>query len=355
MAPRGRGALLAWCGGPPTWRGRSGTMARQTRPITRAAGALPVLLYILRRLLALVPVLFGISLVTFFLIRLVPGDVVAVMLGTDADPQKVAEIRRLFGLDQPLHVQYLDWMGKLLRGDLGVSLRTRQPVTWEISQRLPVTLELALLSSLLTVALAIPIGILTAVKQYSKADYLATVLTILGVSIPGFWLGTMLSLVFALNLRWLPPIGYTPFFDNPLENLRNMILPTLSLSAALIAVVMRQTRSSMLEVIGQDYVRTARAKGLSEQIVTYRHALKNALIPVITVLGIQTGRLLGGAVVIEQVFALPGMGRLVVDSIAQRDYPLVQGVVMVIATVFVLSNFAVDLLYTVVDPRIKAT
>ena len=313
-----------------------------------------MLIYTLKRLLALVPVLFGISVVTFLLIRLVPGDVVAVMLGTDGDPVKAAQIRALFGLDRPLWEQYVNWVVRLVQGDLGVSLRTRQAVTWEISQRLPVTLELALLSSLLTILIAIPVGIFTAVKQYSRTDYVMTVLTILGVSIPGFWLGTMLSLLFALTLRWLPPIGYTPFFDNPIENLRAMVLPTLALSAALIAVVMRQTRSSMLEVIGQDYIRTARAKGLAEGIVTYRHALKNALIPIITVLGIQTGRLLGGAVVIEQVFALPGMGRLVVDSIAQRDYPLVQGVVMVIATVFVLANFAVDLLYGVVDPRVKA-
>lgn len=312
-----------------------------------------MLLYALRRLISLIPVLLGISLVTFFLIRLVPGDVVTILLGTEGDPQKIAEVRRLFGLDQPLHVQYLDWIGRLLVGDMGVSLRTRQPVTWEISQRLPVTLELALLTSAITVLVAIPIGILTAVRQYSTADHVATILTNLGVSVPSFFLGTILSLVFALNLRWLPPIGYTPFFENPIENLRGMLMPTVALSAALIAVVMRQTRSSMLEVIGQDYVRTARAKGLNEWVVTSRHALMNALIPVITVLGIQTGRLLGGAVVIEYMFALPGMGRLVVDSILQRDYPLVQGVVMLIATIFVVSNFIVDLLYGVVDPRVK--
>ncbi len=310
--------------------------------------------YALTRLAALVPTLFGISIVTFLLIRLVPGDVVQVMLGTDAAyPEKVAELRRMFGLDRPIWEQYLDWIGRVLIGDLGTSLRTGKTVVAEIGARLPVTLELALLAFGVAVLVAVPAGIVGAVRAYSLADYLATTATLLGVSVAPFWLGTMLVLVFALWLRVLPPIGYVPFFENPLENLRHMLLPAVSLSAAVMAIVMRMTRSSLLEVVRHDYVRTARAKGLADPSVIVHHALKNALIPVVTVAGIQFARLLGGAVVVEQVFALPGLGRLTVDSIAMRDYPVVQGAVLLVALFFVAVNFVVDMTYAAIDPRIE--
>ncbi len=309
--------------------------------------------YLLNRLFATIPVLIGTSLFTFLLVRLVPGDPIQIMLGPEVQGNARAEISRLYGLDRPWPVQYIEWIGNVLRGDLGMSIRTSLPVTESIWQRLPATLELTLLALIIGFLIGIPFAIVAAQHRGRLVDGLFSAVVLIGVSMPGFWLATLLVLAFALNLRWLPSIGFIPFLENPAENLRRLILPAISLGVAFVATTMRFTRSSLLEVFNQDYVRTARAKGLREHAVIYRHALKNALIPVVTVTGIQVGRLLGGAVIIEQIFALPGIGRYIFDAITQRDYPVIQGTVLFFTIMFILVNLFVDVLYGVIDPRIK--
>jgi peptide/nickel transport system permease protein len=311
--------------------------------------------YVLRRLVLLVPTVLGISVLVFGLMRFLPGDVVDGLLGTEAtlDPEQRATLYRLLGLDAPVHVQYLRWLLDLARADLGVSLRTADPVTGLIVQRVGVTAELALLAAGLSALVAIPLGIVAAVRRNGAVDFLAHIVGLIGLSFPNFWLATMLLLVAATYWRWQPQLIWVSPFEAPLANLQQMILPVLSLSVALMAVVMRMTRSSMLEVLGQDYIRTARAKGLREHVVLAGHAMKNAAIPVITVIGLQIGHLLGGAVVIEQVFGLPGIGWMILNGIYQRDYPVVQGGVLFVAIVFVLVNLLVDLFYAYVDPRIR--
>ena len=312
--------------------------------------------YLLGRFLACIPVLLGVSLFTFLLVRLVPGDPIQIMLGPDpsAGPgNRVEEIRRLYGLDRPWPVQYLEWLGSLATGSLGNSLRTGLPVGESIAQRLPVTLELALLAIAIGLVIGLPLAVLAARRRGGWLDATLSALVLFGISMPGFWLATLLVLLFALNLRWLPSIGYTPLAENPVENLRRMLLPALSLGVAFGATTMRFTRSSLLEVFNQDYIRTARAKGARERLVVARHALKNALIPVVTVTGIQVGRLLGGTVIIEQIFALPGIGRYIFDAISQRDYPVIQGTVLFFTLAFILVNLSVDVLYGMLDPRIK--
>jgi peptide/nickel transport system permease protein len=311
--------------------------------------------YLLARLALVVPVLFGVSLVTFSLIRLVPGDPVTVVLGPDsrARPEDIAAIRAAFGLDEPPPVQYARWMGHVLTGDLGTSFRTGRSLTQELALRLPVTIELTVLAAVLGMIPALLVGVLAALKRNSAADYIATVSTLLGVSVPNFLLATLLVLAFSLWLRWLPPIGYVELNLDPLGNLRTMVLPALSLGLPFAAIMMRITRSSVLEVLGQDHVRVARAKGLRSAGVLGRHVLPNAAIPVITVAGIQIARLLGGAVIVETIFGLPGIGRYVYEAISMRDYPVVQGVTLVVALAFVLVSLLVDVLYAVVDPRIR--
>lgn len=311
--------------------------------------------YVLRRLILLGPTLLGISVLVFGLMRFLPGDVVQVMIGTEAQlaPEQRQTLYRLFGLDAPLHVQYLRWLGDLVRGDLGVSLRTAEPVSRVIAQRLPITLELALLAACLSWLIAVPLGALAAVRRNGVLDFLAHLLGLVGLSVPNFWLATMLLLVTSLYLRWQPAGEWASPFQSPLANLQHMVLPVLSLSAALIAVVMRMTRSSMLEVLGQEYIRAARSKGLGEARVLARHAFKNAAIPVVTVMGVQVGYLLGGAVVIEVIYGLPGIGWMILNGIYQRDYPLVQGGVLFVAVAFVLLNLLVDVLYACLDPRIR--
>jgi peptide/nickel transport system permease protein len=312
--------------------------------------------YLVRRLGLLVPTLLGISVLVFVLMRLIPGDVVQVMLGAEAQlgPEQRQTLYRLVGLDAPLHVQYLRWLGDLFRGDLGVSLRTAEPVTAIIAGRMPITLELAMLAALLSWTLAVPLGVIAAIRRHGVLDGLAHVIGLVGLSVPNFWLATMLLLVTSLYLRWQPAGAewISPFRD-PLTNAQQMLLPVLSLSGALVAVVMRMTRSAMLEVLGQDYIRTARAKGLGEALILGRHASKNAAIPVVTVMGLQVGYLLGGAVVVELIFGLPGIGWMILNGIYQRDYPLVQGGVLFVAVVFVLVNLLVDLTYAYLDPRIR--
>ncbi len=314
-----------------------------------------MLRYVAQRLVALIPVLIGISLVTFFLIRLVPGDVVDLMLAneTSLDSERAQEIRRVFGLDQPVHIQYLDWAGGVVRGELGTSLRTGEPVREEIFSKLPVTIELTIFSVGIALLIAIPAGIIAAVRAGSKTEAVAQGASLLGLSIPNFWLGTMLILITSRFFGWFPAANYTSFADDPWRNIQIFILPSIALGAALAAITMRMTRSALLEILRREYIMTARAKGLSNQTVVMRHAMKNALIPVVTVVGIQVGRLLGGAIIIEQLFNLPGIGRLAIDAIAQRDYPMIQGVVLVTTTAFVLINLLVDVLYSYIDPRIR--
>jgi peptide/nickel transport system permease protein len=310
--------------------------------------------YLATRLLALVPVLLGILTVVFVLIRLIPGDAVQLFLGTQVEltPEQMAELRRFFGVDKPLHVQYVDYLSRIVRGDLGVSLRTSRLVLDDILQRLPLSFQLATLALLVAVVIAVPLGIASAVTRNSAFDVFTRIGGLLGLSMPSFWLGAMLILVFSRYLH-ISLGQYVPITQNPLGTLQSLYLPALALGAAIAAILMRYVRSSLLEVLGQEYIRTARGKGLRSSAVMLRHALPNAMIPVITVLGFQMGYLLGGTVVIEEIFALPGMGRLVLQAIFQRDYPVVQGVVLVIALLFVLTNLVVDLLYAWIDPRIR--
>lgn len=314
-----------------------------------------MLKYTLRRLALLIPTLLGISLLTFGLMRFLPGDVISVLVGPElviSDEQR-ATLLRMFGLDVPIHIQYLRWLIGVLGGDLGVSLRTSEPVTELIAQRLAITVELAILTAVFTWLLAIPLGVFAAVRRNTVWDLGANVLGLIGLSLPNFWVAVLLLLVTSLFLRWQPPAVWSSLSEDPVANLKIMILPVFSLSIALVAIGMRMTRSSMLEVLGQDYIRTARAKGLSEPVTLVRHALKNAAIPIVTVLGIQFGNLLGGTVIVEKIFGLPGIGWMILTSITQRDYPVVQGTVLFVAVVFVLVNLFVDLLYAYLDPRIR--
>lgn len=307
------------------------------------------------RLLTVVPVLWGVSIVVFLLIHFLPGNAIQMFLGTQVamTPAQMDELRRLFGLDKPLPLQYADWMARILRGDFGVSLRTSRAVLPDILARLPLSGEITLLALLIALAIALPIGLTAALRRGSMADAVIQLGGLAGLSLPNFWLATMLLLALG-NAGSIASIGiYVGFFSDPVKNLAVMLLPSFSLGIALAAVIMRFIRSSVLEVLGHDYVRTARAKGLRERLVLYRHVLRNALIPVITVVGFQAGYLLGGTVVIEEVFALPGMGRFALNAISQRDYPVVQGVVLVIALLFVLVNLVVDVAYAFIDPRVR--
>jgi len=311
--------------------------------------------YILRRLVQLIPTLLGISILVFGLMRLLPGDVVRVLVGPELNisAEQRATLERMLGLDAPLHLQYLRWLGAVLQGDFGLSLRSSQPVLTIIGQRFPITLELSLLALLVSWLIAVPLGIWAAVRRRGLAEFTAQVVGLVGLSVPNFWLATMLLLGTSLWLRWQPSPLWVSIFKDPATNLQMMILPVISLSAALVAAIMRMVRSAMLEVLGQDYIRTAQAKGLGAKLILWRHALKNAFIPVITVMGVQLGLLLGGAVVIEQIYGLPGIGWMILNGIYQRDYTLVQGGVLFIAVVFVLLNLVVDLLYAYIDPRIR--
>lgn len=314
-----------------------------------------MLAFILRRLALLVPVLLGVSIVVFTLIRMIPGDAALLAIGVD---QRISEeqralVRKSYGLDQPQPVQYAKWMSHVLRGDLGNSLRTKRPLTQELRLRLPVTIQLAVMAGILGTIPAVAVGVIAAVKRNSWADYATTIVTLLGISVPNFLLATLLVLCFSFWLKWLPPIGFRPLEDDPMQNLKSMILPAVSLSLPLAAVMMRNTRSAVLEALSQDHVRVARAKGLGSSAVMSRHVLRNASIPIITVAGIQIATLLGGTVIIETIFGLPGVGRYVYEAIANRDYPVVQGVTLVISTLFVLISVIVDILYAVMDPRLR--
>jgi peptide/nickel transport system permease protein len=311
--------------------------------------------YIARRLLLLVPVLAGVSIIVFMVLHLSPGDPVDIMLGTQATQEDRTRLRADLGLDQPLPVQYVRWLGHVVRGDLGRSLWMRRPVLGEVLGRLQATLILTGTALLLSTAAGLALGVASATRPNSALDRVSAMASLFGASMPSFWLGIVLMVVFALRLGWLPASGmYAPYGGGDLRDLlAHLALPAVTLAAASVTIIARLTRATMLETLGQDYIRTARAKGVVERAVVLRHGLKNAMIPILTVVGVQAGYLLGGAVLTETVFAWPGVGTLMVQGILARDFPLVQGCVLVVALSFVLVNLAVDLLYAWVDPRIR--
>jgi len=312
--------------------------------------------YLFQRLIALVPTLLGISIIVFLVLRLIPGDTISAMIGTQYKLTEVqaAALREYYGLDKPLHEQYIRWLLAALRGDLGFSVRSGQPVLNEILGRFPLTLELAILAVLIALIVGMPIGVLSAVKRDSLLDIAGRLLSLIGLALPNFWLGTLIILVLSVVFHTLPNSGdYTDFVQNPITNLKQLIFPAITLGFAFSASVVRTTRSSLLEELGQDYARTARGKGLREQTVIVGHCLANALIPVITIVGVEVGYLLGGAIIVEEVFALPGVGRLLLNGINQRDYAVVQGTVLFVALNFVIINLLTDLAYAFVNPRIR--
>jgi len=322
--------------------------------------------YIVRRILNLIPVLVGVSLIVFMMVHISPGDPVRIMLGEDASPEEVERLREVYGLDQPLHIQYGRWVGNVVQGDLGTSIRRGRPVTGLILGRLGATMELAVVSLLLATLISIPLGVIAAIKQDSWVDFFSMVLALLGVSMPPFWIGLMLLIYIALHVDFFPLFGRglamgeaiqylfaEGSFAGFYESIRYLILPAISLGTAGAAVLTRLTRSSMLDVLREDYIRTARSKGLRERVVVFKHAFRNALLPVVTIWGLQLGFLMGGAVITETVFAWPGVGRLIVDAINQRDFPIVQAGTLMLAVVFSVVNLLVDLSYAYLDPRIR--
>lgn len=311
--------------------------------------------YILRRLLLMIPVALLVTMGVFALARISPADPAVVFAGEDRDPAAIEEMRKELGLDEPLPVQYVAWLSKAVQGDLGRSFQNKQRVTEAILERIPVTFELGLAALTISVTLALLIGVLSAVKRNSVVDLLSTSVTLMGVSFPSFFLGVVLILVFAYVIpgRIFPPGGFTPITTDVGDNLRRLVLPAVTIATGSLALNLRQVRSSLLEVFGHEYIRTARAKGLRETVVVVRHALKNALIPVVTLVGIQVGAIIEGAVITEQIYSIPGIGRLVVQAIPSHDYPVVQGVVLVSALSFMVSTLLVDILYAWIDPRIS--
>jgi peptide/nickel transport system permease protein len=311
--------------------------------------------YVARRLLLLVPVLAGVSVIIFMVLHLSPGDPAEIMLGSQATREDLARLRAELGLTEPLHVQYVRWLGHVVRGDLGRSIWTRRPVLLEVLERFKATLVLTGTGLLLSTLVGLALGVASAVRPHSLVDRVSAVASLFGASMPVFWLGIVLMVVFSLWLGWLPASGmYAPYGGGDLRDLlAHLALPAVTLAAASVTIIARLTRATLLEVLGQDYIRTARAKGLVEGAVVLRHGLKNALVPIITVIGVQAGYLLGGAVLTETVFAWPGVGTLMVQGILARDFPLVQGCVLAVALGFVLINLIVDLLYALLDPRIR--
>lgn len=312
-----------------------------------ARGGVMILRYIFKRNVMLVPVLLGVTFLVYLIISLTPGDVAAMMLGQGATKESVAALRHDMGLNDPIVIQYGRYLGRLLHGDMGISYATQKPVLDEILSRFPNTLALAFCSILVSIAISIPVGVISAVRQYSLVDNLGMVLALIGISMPSFWLGLILIIVFALGLGWFPSGGA--------DHLRSIVLPALTLGVASTASIARTTRSSMLEVIRQDYIRTAKAKGLGNISVILKHALRNALIPTLTVIGLEFGELLGGAILTETVFSWPGIGRLMVESIQRKDTPMVLGCIIVFSVAFSIVNLLIDILYAFVDPRIKTS
>lgn len=310
--------------------------------------------FLLKRLATIVPTLVFVSMLIFGLQQLLPGDPAKILAGEDQDPSVVAHLRAKLHLDEPLPVRYGLWVAGVLRGDLGESVRTQQPVTELVLQKLPVTLELALMAFVIALLIGVPAGIVSAVARGTLWDSAANALALWGISMPNFWLGILMILLFSVNLGWLPASGYVSPFEDLGANLASLIMPAFVLGNAIAAVLMRHTRSAMLQVLSSDYVRTARSKGLSERVVVIKHALRNALVPIITLGALELGTLLSGAVLTEQVFTIPGFGKLIVDSVFNRDYAVVQGVVLVTATAYITLNLLADLAYFAVNPRLRS-
>jgi peptide/nickel transport system permease protein len=310
--------------------------------------------FLIRRVGQIIPTLLFVSLLIFGLQQLMPGDPALILAGEErGDPLVLAQIRAELNLDRPLHEQYVLWLGNVLQGDLGFSWRIREPVAKVILEKLPVTLQLGLMAFAIACLIGIPAGIISAVRKDQPADWIANGVALAGISTPNFWLGIMMILLFSVNLGWLPPSGYVPLTEDWRQSLATTIMPAFVLGTGIAAVLMRHTRSAMVQAMAQDYVRTARAKGLAERIVVARHALRNALVPVITLGALELGTLLSGAVLTEQVFTIPGFGKLVVDAVFNRDYPVVQGVVLVVAVIYVGLNLAADVLYVLINPRLR--
>lgn len=310
---------------------------------------------ILSKLFMMVPLLFLISLILFALISMLPGDAVLSMIGDSGDIEYIEQLRQQIGLDKPLYQQYLDWIGNLLRGNLGKSIISRQSIATILKVRFPVTLELTFLAIVFSVVIAVPAGILSAVKRNSAWDIATSVISMFGIAMPPFWIGILMIMFFSLKLNWLPASGYVPFLQDPLANLRSMLMPAFTVGLAFAATIMRQTRSAFLDVMSQDYIITARSKGLNEKKVLWKHALRNALIPVLTVISMQIGRLIGGSVITETVFALPGIGREIADGLLSRDFPVVMALILVTAIFVVTTNTIMDILIVFIDPRISRT
>lgn len=309
--------------------------------------------YVIKRIVGLVPILFGISLLVFTILHLVPGDPASIMLGTNATPEAIAALRTRMGLDEPLITQYLSWLGGLVKGDFGVSVHTGEEILPQILKRFSITLQLTLFAVLIGWTIAIPLGILSAIRVHSKTDIVVRIATLLGISVPNFAVGTLLLLVLSLYFGWFPPIDVVSFWEDPGEALQVFLLPAVTMGIVIAAGVLRMTRSAFLETMEKDFIRTARAKGNSMWTVVFGHALRNSSIPIVTIAGMQIGYLLGGSVIVEQLFSIPGLGQYVLEGIYQRDYPVVQGGVLFVALVFVLVNLLIDIIYTWIDPRIK--
>ncbi|MBP2551133.1 peptide/nickel transport system permease protein [Neorhizobium galegae] len=312
-----------------------------------------MLSYVLRRLAIAIPTLLLVSILVFSLLKFLPGDPAMALAGEERDPAVIEFLRQKYSLDQPLYIQYGKWLAGIVQGDFGLSIRTRLPIGEMIAQKLPVTIQLSVMAMFLATLIGIPAGIIAALKRGTVADYGVSMIGLTGLSVPSFWLGIMLILLFAVTLGWFPSGGYVAFFDSPLDNLRHTLLPSLVLGTAAAAIVMRHTRSAMLQVMKQDYVRTARAKGLKERIVVVRHVLRNSLVPVVTMSTLHLGELLSGAVLTEQVFGIPGFGKMIVDGVFSRDYAVVQAVVLCSAALFLLMNLLADIAYVILSPRLR--
>ncbi len=309
--------------------------------------------YLVKRLLAIIPILIGVTLIIFFLTSLIPGDVIDILLESNVQPEVAAHLRQTLGLDKPFFVRYWNWVSGLVQGDFGLSIVNGRPVLSQILAMYGPSLELAVIATVIGVLIGIPLGVLSATRQFHLTDDLLRLSSVIGFSLPSFWIGTLFLLIISLYFPGFPILGYVPFSKDPVLNLKIMSLPGITLGIAMVALIMRMTRSSVLEVIRAQFVTTARSKGLNERIVLYKHVLRNALIPVVTLVGLRFGYLIGGLVIVEEVFGIPGLGRLVIYSISKRDYPLVLGVVFFIALSFLVINLLVDILYAVIDPRIS--
>jgi len=307
---------------------------------------------IVKKLLMMIPIVIMVSIILFLLLKALPGDAAMVAGGEFATDADIEAAREAMGLNKPLYMQYLDWLWGVLHGDFGNSILTGSPIVDKVVQRFPATMELAILSMIFAILIAVPLGIVSAVYRNSVWDTLSSILSVGGIAMPSFWLGMLLIILFALTLGWLPASGYTPFFEDPLKSLRYMILPAFSIGASFAATTMRQTRNALLEVLDQDYMMTAKAKGLPGHIIIWKHALRNALIPVVTVVAMQTGKLFGGAVIAETVFVIPGLGSEIVGSIMKRDFPTTMAMIMIVAVIVIFINTFIDILYGFIDPRV---